>query len=304
MRGCSRGALASGPCSGCALLEPQRRKILRRHHRSSACFTKPIRQCRLGRTIPRAFRRLFTPESSLPAPKLAVAGHSTALVIPDPIPSANPATTPSMEKGSIAWRSLFRDSIVLLLVQQAYRITFEDGNLQALQAGPFFEEWFESAGTLCCWDDGDRMTTNYLWHPLLGSTTAFVFANNHRASQETPIGNTSRYWKAKGAQGIYSFIYGLNFELGPLSEASIGNVGLTRGQMTYCDLVVTPGIGLLISMGEDAIWLHIIDRVKRNHLYWGNTLALLLNPTRSVANAMSWKRPWRGPAWSESGRTR
>jgi hypothetical protein len=66
-------------------------------------------------------------------------------------------------------------------------------------------------------------------------------------------------------KAVYSFIYEINFELGPLSEASIGNVGLQLGQMTYCDFVVTPGIGLLISIAEDAARLHIIDRVKRSH---------------------------------------
>jgi len=257
-----------------------------------------------GMQVPRAYRGLFTPESSLPAPQLRKAGHSTTFVLPDPIPSADHATTHSPEKGSIAWRSLLRDSIVLLLAQQTYRLTLEDSGARESLKGPFFKEWFESVSTLCCWDDGDRMTTNYMWHPLLGSTSSFVFANNHRASQETPIGNNSRYWKAKGAQGLYSFIYSLNYEIGPLSEASIGNVGLKPGEMTYCDFVLTPGIGLLISIGEDAARLHVIDRVKRNHLYWGNTLALLLNPTRSVANVIGGKRPWRGPAWSEPGRTR
>jgi hypothetical protein len=252
--------------------------------------------------VPRAFRGLFAPESSRPARTLPEADHSTALVLPHPIPS-DPAVTPSPQKGSIAWRSLLRDSLVLLAVQHAYRIGFEDGTRENLD-GPFFEEWFASASTLCCWDDGDRMTTNYLWHPLLGSAASFVFANNHVASQETPIGNTSRYWKAKGGQGIYSFLYSLNFELGPLSEASIGNVGLKPGEMTYCDFVVTPAIGLLISVAEDAARLHIIDRVKRNHRYWGNTLAVLLNPTRTVANVMGGRVPWRGPDWSESVRTR
>ena len=175
--------------------------------------------------IPRVFRDLFTPESSrlttLPKPFL-----STAFV-QHPIPSADPATTSLPEKGAIAWRSLLRDSMVMLLVQQTFRVTFEDSTRENL-GGPFFKEWFESASTLCCWDDGDKTTTNYLFHPLMGSTSAFVFANSHRASQDTPIGANSRYWKAKGAQGIYAFIYGLNFELGPLSEASLGNVGLEQ----------------------------------------------------------------------------
>jgi hypothetical protein len=253
--------------------------------------------------ISRAYRGLFTPESH-PPPTRPAADPSTVFVVQDPIPPADPATSPAQEQGSIAWRSLFRDSVVLLLVQQTYRLTLEDSGTRESLKGPFFRDWFDSVSTLCCWDDGDRVTTNYLFHPLLGSTTSFVFANNHRASQETPIGNNSRYWKAKGAQGIYSFIYSLNYEIGPLSEASIGNVGLTPGEMTYCDFVVTPALGLLISIGEDAARLHIIDRVKRNHLYWGNTLALLLNPTRSVANVMGGKLPWRGPAWSERGRSR
>lgn len=212
---------------------------------------------------------------------------------------------PSPNRGTIAWRSLFRDSIVLLLIQQTYRLTLEDsGTRDALATGPFFKDWFESVSTLCCWNDGDRVVTNYVFHPMMGSTAAFVFANNHRPSQETPIGNNSRYWKAKGAQGIYSFIYSLNYEIGPLSEASIGNVGMKPGEMTYCDFVLTPGIGLLISVGEDALRLHVIDRVKGNHLYWGNTLAVLLNPTRAVANVVGGKSPWRGPAWSKPGRTR
>ncbi len=254
--------------------------------------------------VPRAFRGLFAPQSSLSAPELHDAGHSTAFAFHDQVPPAAKATTPPPEKGGIAWRSLFRDSIVLLLVQQSYRLTLEDSGTRENLKGPFFKDWFASVSTLCCWNDGDRITTNYLFHPLMGSTAAFVFANNHRTSQETPIGNNSRYWKAKGAQGLYSFIYSLNYEIGPLSEASLGNVGMKPGEMTYCDFVLTPGIGLLVSIGEDAARLHIIDRVRRNHLYWGNTLAVLLNPTRSVANVVGGKRPWRGPAWSESGRTR
>ena len=304
VRGCSRVVLASGPCSFCPVFEPQQRRVPRSPPPPFGLFYEADSPGPARAEVPRAFRGLFTPESSLSAPELPEAGHSTAFALHDPVPSADPATTPSPRRGSIAWRSLLRDSIVLLLVQQSYRITFEDSGTRENLKGPFFEEWFASVSTLCCWDDGDRMTTNYLFHPLMGSTAAFVFANNHRASQETPIGNNSRYWKAKGAQGLYSFIYSLNFEIGPLSEASIGNVGLKPGEMTYCDFVVTPGIGLLISIGEDAARLHIIDRVKRSHLYWGNTLAVLLNPTRSVANVMGGKAPWRGPAWSESGRTR
>src|SRR6478609_11086247 len=45
----------------------------------------------------------------------------------DASPPADPPAAPHVEKGSIAWRSLVRDSTLLLVVQQAYRISFEDG---------------------------------------------------------------------------------------------------------------------------------------------------------------------------------
>jgi hypothetical protein len=61
-----------------------------------------------------------------------------------------------------------------------------------------------------------------------------------------------------------------------------GNVGLRRVWM----LTGRTGLGALLV------------------LYWGNTLAVVLNPTRSVANMVGGKRPWRGPGWSESGRSR
>jgi hypothetical protein len=219
-------------------------------------------------------------------------------------PGAARAEVPRGFRGLFTLESSLLPSADPATAQQTYRLTLEDGTTRENLGGPFFKDWFASASTLCCWDDGDRMTTNYLFHPLMGSTTSFVFANNHRASQETPIGTSRRHWKAKGAQSLYPFIYSLNYELGPLSEASIGNVGLKPGEMTYGDFVLTPGIGLLISIGEDAARLHIIHRVKRNHLYWGNTLAMLLNPRRAVANVVGGRRPWRGPAWSEPGRTR
>ena len=245
--------------------------------------------------IPRAFRDLFTPESSLLRQRSPRPFLSTAFVLQHPIPSADPATTPPPEKGAIAWRSLLRDSIVLLLAQQTYRLTLEDGSTRENLEGPFFKDWFDSVSTLCCWDDGDRITTNYLFHPLLGSTSSFVFANNHRASQETPIGNNRGYWKAKGAQGLYSFIYSLNYEIGPLSEASIGNVGLKPGEMTYCDFVLTPGIGLLISIGEDAARLHIIDRVKRNHLYLGQHAGGVVESDAGGRQRGGWETPVEGP---------
>ena len=186
------------------------------------------------------------------------------------------------------------------MVQQSWRITFEKGTRHDLFKGPFFDEYFRSVSTFCCWDDGDKISTNYIFHPAMGSATSFIFANNHRGSQETPFGASGRYVSAKGAQALYSFIYAVNFELGPLSESSIGNVGLKPGQQTWCDIILTPGLGVLLSAGEDALRRYIVDRVAVRNRGWGYVLAVALNPTRSVANVMAGKWPWAGPRWSKA----
>jgi hypothetical protein len=54
------------------------------------------------------------------------------------------------------------------------------------------------------------------------------------------------------------------FEIGPVSQASIGNVGL-HGKQTYVDLVVTP-IGLFgLLVLEDFVDKHIIHRIERRN---------------------------------------
>ena len=48
-------------------------------------------------------------------------------------------------------------------------------------------------------------------------------------------------------------------------------------------------------MGEDLLRVHVIEKVDRRSHALGITLALLLNPTRSVANVFALKAPWSAP---------
>jgi hypothetical protein len=184
----------------------------------------------------------------------------------------------------------------LLAAQHVFRATFEDGTWEETTRGSFWDDYFDSVKTLCCWDDGDKGSTNYFFHPLMGSTAAFVFANNHDPSLRTPLGNTRQYWSNKAKAMAFATAYSAYFEVGPvLSESAIGNVGLTPGQQTAADFVITPTIGTAISVGEDLLRVHVIDKVDRRSHGWGVALALLLNPTRSVANAFAGKVPWSAP---------
>jgi hypothetical protein len=225
-------------------------------------------------------------------PALQSGGTSTSLTGPTASGAPMDATT---RGGGVRWRPLIRDSLVFLTVQHAFRATFEDGTWDETTEGVFWDDYFASVKTLCCWDDGDKKSTNYFFHPLMGSTTTFVFANNHGDAEVARPGGPL-YWSAKGKALAYSFVYSAYFEIGPvLSESAIGNVGLKPGQQTFVDFVITPVFGLGWSIGEDVLRVHLIEKVNRKSRPWGIALALLLNPTRSVANVMSGKAPWSAP---------
>src|SRR5688572_31317776 len=53
---------------------------------------------------------------------------------------------------------------------------------------------------------------------------------------------------------VFSAVVSAQFELGPVSEASIGNVGMRNPtKMAWVDLVITPVLGTAWMVGEDVI---------------------------------------------------
>jgi len=246
----------------------------------------------------RAFGRLFEAAASdLPGGP----SQPLALDLPaDPSPAWEGRwKVPSADASpSITWGPLMWQSLEFLVIQHSVRAGFEENTWQKTIEGPFWDDYVNSVKNLCCWTDGDKITTNYLFHPLMGSAAAFVFSNNHRDSKLTPPGMNGKYWSAKAKQGLYAFAYSTYFEIGVvLSEAAIGNIGLSGEGMTWLDIVVTPSMGLLISLGEDALRSTLLDRLDRWNHFWGATAAIFLNPSRSFANLLAFKIPWADPPW-------
>lgn len=92
-------------------------------------------------------------------------------------------------------------------------------------------------------------------------------------------------------------------EIGPFSEASIGNTGCTplwnnalqkkTNGTGLVDFVVTPVVGAAWGVAEDILDRWVIARVQRHHDH--PMLMLLvsgLNPCRSAANILRFKAPW------------
>lgn len=89
-------------------------------------------------------------------------------------------------------------------------------------------------------------------------------------------------------------MYSLQFEIGPLSEASIGNVGMRPETTGWVDHVVTPMGAFGLILGEDALDRFVVKWIeaRTSNRAWRMLLRLTLNPGPSLSNAASGRVPW------------
>jgi hypothetical protein len=194
----------------------------------------------------------------------------------------------------VNWPGVLNQSAFFLAVEQGYRLGTQPGTREALK-GPFFDDWFTSVKATKGWGDADDFLANYIGHPMQGSVTGFIFAQNDPKGRYQTFDWSSPYWISRLKATAWSAFYSTQFELGPVSEASLGNVGYPGSSLSGAvDLVMTPLGGLGWQVGEDALDKYLIMRIEG---WTGNrmiqTLARgFLNPTRSFANIMRLKVPW------------
>lgn len=189
------------------------------------------------------------------------------------------------------WKQAFEQSLLLLAIQHGYAMT-QPKTRRELR-GPFFKDYVRSVANLHGWADGGRFFTNYIAHPLQGAATGFIQVQNDPKGIRQQFGGSSAYWRSRLKAFAWSAASSTQFELGPLSQAAIGNVGKAR-KLTYVDLVITPTVGTALLISEDALDLHVIRRIedRTKNVYMRIAARMLLNPSRSCANLLRFKKPW------------
>jgi len=190
------------------------------------------------------------------------------------------------------WKSAIRQSLLFLGIQHGYAMT-QPKTRRALR-GPFFRDYFRSVKSLHGWGDGGRFFTNYVAHPMQGSFVGFIQIQNDPEGKTLHVANTKAYWKSRLKATAWSAAWSTQFEIGPIGQASIGNVGLYEKQ-TWVDIVVTPTLGTGLLVAEDAADRYIIRRMERRFPknFWLKIMTrMLLNPTRTMANLLAFKEPW------------
>src|SRR6266404_3028841 len=152
-------------------------------------------------------------------------------------------------RAPVNWVGLFKQSFSFIGVEHGFRILAQPTTRN--EAFGLGSSYTRSLGNLHGWADGDNFLTNYVGHPMQGAVTGFIWTQNDPHYSDVVIGRDPRYWKSRLRALGFAFAYGEQFEIGPLSEASIGHAQRDFPQQGLVDHVVTPIVGLGWMLTED-----------------------------------------------------
>lgn len=189
----------------------------------------------------------------------------------------------------------FTDSLKLLMIEHGIRVGFQEKTRREL-GGNFWRDYRRSVRIPGQWGDSDGWAVNYVGHPIHGAAAGYIWLD-HDPDAPNTITFDSRYWASRGRATAWSAGYSLQFEIGPLSEAAIGNVGMRPHTTGWVDHVITPigAFGFLIA--EDALDRHLVRWVERRvkNPFVRVIVRFAANPSRTLSNTASGKLPWHRP---------
>lgn len=231
---------------------------------------------------------LFLLTSAVATAQESGAGPGSPLVSP-----ILPTSKPILVDRTFDWMPALNESMRMLLVQHGLRFAFQPFTRKRL-GGPFFRDWHQSVRSIHGWGDSDPWVINYIGHPIQGSASGFIQIQNDPRARSVEFGNTPEYWRSRLKALAWNAVYSTQFEIGPISESSLGNVGQRKGTSGYVDFVVTPAGGFALMIAEDWLDKRFIQRWEdgTTSLTKRTFLRIALNPGRSIANMMRGKGPW------------
>lgn len=213
------------------------------------------------------------------------------------------------------WRGLFLQSLTFLAFEDTVRMV-SDGTMRSVIATkPYWHDYLASMQqfNMRRWNDGDAFIVNYIGHGMHGAIASYIEIQNSPHDRSLRIGASRAYWKSRFVAMLWSTVYSTQSEIGPLGEAAIGNEGgytYPLGCKSPCpsykpgdkytnntgwvDFIITPTVGTLWVVVEDTVDRVISDRVQngRPDAVFPKILRGGLNPSRTVANALRFKKPW------------
>lgn len=193
----------------------------------------------------------------------------------------------------VRWKKLIKQSLYFLTIENGFRYATEEATRHP--GLPFFKGYVDSVTNLHGWKDGNPFLDNYVGHPMQGAVSGYIWLQNDLRFRNVEFGKDPEYWKSRLRAALYAWVYSTQEEIGPFSEASIGNIQAKPPEQGLVDHVVTPMFGIGWLIGEDALDRYVIRRLERrsNSRVYRAIIRGTLNPTRSFANVLDGRLPWR-----------
>jgi hypothetical protein len=253
--------------------------------------------------VQKAFRNpgrlTMAPELTAPAePRAALELPDFEYQAPPPKPAASQIPSPqSLHPTGLGpplsaetpTRRVILYGLQLTFYEHVMRIATQDFTRQQLE-GKFWPEYFDSVHVPEHWGDKDGWQVNYIGHAISGGAFTRIWMDQREPRNPTK----SQYLKSIGKAFIYTALFSIQYEMGPMSEASIGNVGLNREDLGWNDYIWTPIGGVLWTMGEDAIDKYALSWIDKHVPFVMAKAAarMIANPSRMLANIGQNRSPW------------
>jgi hypothetical protein len=195
-------------------------------------------------------------------------------------------------KNRVRWSPAIAESLLYTGIMHTFNIASEAGTRDALN-GHWFRNWMDSVGELRGWSDSDTFMAPYVGHPIEGSIFGYIFRQNDPRFKDVQLGDGRDYYISILRSMAYSAVWHTQWKIGPISEASIGNVML-HASPGFITLVDTPTLGAITMIAEDAAdryWVMGLENHSTNRMIIILARSFL-NPGRSFANLMAFRPPW------------
>ena len=190
------------------------------------------------------------------------------------------------------WRFGTREALLFTGIMHTFNLTTEAGTRDALN-GPWFKNYTRSVSELRGWSDSDRFMAPYVGHTIEGSVFGYIERRNDPKYTNVQWGDGRDYFISILRSMAFSAVWHTQWKIGPISEASIGNVML-HASPGFITLTDTPTLGTVEMMGEDAADRYLIMGLENRTA--NRALIILarsfLNPGRSMSNLMAFQIPW------------
>ena len=203
---------------------------------------------------------------------------------------------PATPNYRVRWLLAINQSLLSTGIMHTFNIWTEPGTRDTLN-GHWFRNYTDSVSELRGWSDSDTFMAPYVGHPIEGAIFGFVFRQNDPRFRQVQWGDGRSYFISLLRSMAWAAVWHTQWKIGPVSEASIGNVML-HASPGFITLVDTPTLGVIDMIAEDAADRYLIMGLENRT---SNRLVIVLarsflSPGRSFANMMAFHVPWQREA--------